>query len=469
MRILIVEDEEHMIRELVERLGSVHPPIDVTVARSRSSAIEVLKAEEFDFIVCDLRLPPNDGGLDTNEAHGLAVHSEARALCPGTPCLFFTGFATETNVRDQLSSGGAQDVLGAGAYGMTQLLTKDELLECIERLEAFNAGLASLDAITIETEGSDLQLDEVEKRALQMAALRLAGTVVETAPLGGRSGARTLRASVMDEFGYTRASFFVKIANRERIEAERQNYDKYVHPLLGIGSYPALGSDRDAGLRKRRALFYQLADDYTTSLFDLAARDDILAASALDSVRDILRPWSKPNRSESMRIGQLRSQRISDKLFQPFAAAIGTSPELEDQICELTTNCQHGDFHGLNILCNAAGNALVIDFGNVGIAPACLDPVLLELSALFHIDSPFRGGEWPTVAQAATWFDLDEYLRGCPIPAFIRGCREWAVETGGLNGLAPVVYAEAVRQLKYDDTDHGLAIAVGNAAVKALL
>ena len=468
MRLLIVEDEEDVILDLSGRLGDLRPAIDIAVARSRSSAMEILETDEFDFIVCDLKLPPNDGGLDTDEAHGLAVHSSARALCPGTPCLFFTGFATGTNVRDQLSSSGAQDVFGNGvAYGMTQLLTKDELHDCVERVGAFNGELASLDAITVEAEG-DLQLDDVERRALQLGARPLGGARVEVAPLGGRSGARALSARVMDTLGHPRASFFVKIAGHKRIESEKRNYDIYVQPLLRIGGYPTLGVDRDAGLRKRRALFYRLADDDAISLFDLAGEDEPQAVAALYAVREILRPWSELTQSREVRIRELRAERISDDELAPFAGAFGTLAEFEDRSCTLATSRQHGDLHGLNVLWSASGGALVIDFGNVGLAPASLDPVLLELSAAFHIDSPFRAGRWPTVAQAELWFDLDEYLRGCPIPTLVRSCREWAIEAAGADGIAPVVYAEALRQLKYPDTDHDIAVAIGSAALRAV-
>ena len=146
MRVLIVEDEKHMIAELSERLIYAIPRIHLVVAGSRSSGVAALQNEDFDFIVCDLRLPPHDGGLDTDEAHGLSVHSAAKEICPGTPCLFFTGFDTSKAVREELSAGGTQDVLGTGqGYGMTRLLTKDDLLECVERIEEFNSELEVLD------------------------------------------------------------------------------------------------------------------------------------------------------------------------------------------------------------------------------------------------------------------------------------------------------------------------------------
>ena len=142
MKVLIVEDDNDVATGLNEQLSGADPSIDTVIAGSRSSGIEALRSDEFDFIVCDLRLPPHDGGVDTAEAHGLAVHSEARTVCPGTPCLFFTGYATSPNILEQLSSGGAQDILGTGEnYGMTRLLTKDRFLDCVERLETLNGEL----------------------------------------------------------------------------------------------------------------------------------------------------------------------------------------------------------------------------------------------------------------------------------------------------------------------------------------
>ena len=58
MRVLIVEDEQHIATRLDERLGRLKPRIDTVIAGSRTSGIEALQSSEFDFIVCDLRLPP---------------------------------------------------------------------------------------------------------------------------------------------------------------------------------------------------------------------------------------------------------------------------------------------------------------------------------------------------------------------------------------------------------------------------
>lgn len=468
MKVLIIEDDIDVAAELTEHLGCLKPRIETVIAGSLSSGIDALHNHEFDFIICDLRLPPHDGGVDTEEAHGLAVHSEAKAVCPGTPCLFFTGYDTSAFVREQLSAGGTHDVWGTGvSYPMTRLLTKDEFVDCVERLESFNAELATLDSIRIDLLHSKSRLDQFEERALRLLTRRFEGTSIEASALDGLSGARAFKASVKDDQGRARASYFVKIDLRTVLKKERENYQRYVSPLLvGIGQFPTLEYDIKAGIGRREALCYQLADGYTESLFDVLEVSENDAIAVVEVLRNIFKPWLEHSAKEVHRIRDLRAQRIDELTFHPYRDAIGATESFEDIEQEMTTSIQHGDLHGLNILCNTSGKAVVIDFGNVGSAPTCIDPVILEHSILFHKDSPFRNNSWPTNAQAEAWFDLDEYLRGCPFPNFIRKCREWASETGGPTDLPPVVYIEAVRQLKYEDTNRGRALGIARAAIR---
>lgn len=467
MKVLIVEDEDHVASRLSRRLSSLEPPITTVISRSRSSALEALRLEEFDFIICDLRLPPYDGGLDTDEAHGLAVHSEVKAITPGTPCLFFTGFATSSNVREQLSGGGRQDVFGTGDdYAMTRLLNKDEFVDCVERLDAFNNELAALDAITIKLLDASHSLDSLEERALRLVARRLGGTYIQASNLGGLSGAQTLRVSIQDPRDRTIASYFVKIGQRLKIDIEKKNYSQYVSPLLKMGGFPALDREIQGGIGKREALFYQLADQYTLSLFDILSHDEDVAVGIVENLRTVLAPWAEFAERRKYRIRELREQRVDKSLLLNH----GLSPEqikiFEKVESDITMSYQHGDLHGSNVLCDGADRTIVIDFANVGLAPACIDPLILELSVLFHSDSPFQNDPWPTIAQAERWFNLNDYLAGCPVPSFIEKCREWASSMGDESDLIPVVYGEALRQLKYPDTNHGLAVAIANAAMR---
>ena len=467
MRVLIVEDESHVAAELQEALGSLIPRIDTVTVGSLSGGIEVLRSDEFDLIVCDLKIPPREGGIDAYEEHGLAVHEEARTVCPGTPCLFFTGLTTSQAIVERLSSGATRDILGTGEeYEMTQLLPKDQLVICVERIESFNIELATLDAINIHLLGNEFPLDDIEQRALRLLARPLGGKNIEASGLGGLSGAQTLKANVKDDQGRTLATYFVKIDSRTNMEKERQNNNLYVNPLLRMGSYPTLIRVIEAGIGTREALVYQLANEYTESMFDVLALSESAAIDIVEVLRTIFAPWSNLTEKKILRIRELRAQRINDSVFRPYRDALGPTEQFEEIEQELETSCQHGDLHGSNILCDGSGNAAVIDFGNVGHAPSCIDPILLELSVLFHKDSPFQSNAWPTNEQAEAWFDLEEYLPGCPVPNFIRKCREWANETGRPADLPPVVYAEAVRQLKYQDTNHDRALGIARAAMR---
>jgi hypothetical protein len=122
------------------------------------------------------------------------------------------------------------------------------------------------------------------------------------------------------------------------------------------------------------------------------------------------------------------------------------------------------------VLVREDGTPLLIDYGEVGRGPACLDPLVLELSLLFHPGFKDVRGVWPTATQAQTWTNLDVYLSGCPITPFVKACREWAFAVEPLDkGVYATAYAFAVRQLKFDGTDHDLAISIASAAQVALI
>lgn len=469
MKVLLIEDDMNLVGKICQHLSGSDPRIEITVATNRSKGIFAIESEEFDFIICDLRIPPREASFDARDAHGLAVHSTARHLCPGTPCLFFTGFATDRNVSEQLSSGGTYDIFGTGKpFSMTQLLKKDELTSCIKLLEDFSSELSILGAIRIDYLEGTRDLDKMEKRALRIYARPLGGTNVEAETLRGLSGARTIRARVRDDKGHLVASQFVKIAPRVKLEKELENYRKHVGPLLSLGRFPSLEEIIDAGIGKRMALFYQFAEEYPDDLFDVLSESDCEAAAMVELLRDTLKPWMDKREERLLCLREFREGRIDSAKLRPFLNALGPIEALEEVKGQVRISCQHGDLHGFNVLCNASGKAVVLDFGNVGPAPACLDPVILEQSVLFHSRSPFRNSPWPTIEQTEVWFNIEEYLRNCPIPNFIKKCREWAVEVGGSPGFPWVVYSEALRQLKFDDTDHDRALGIARAAVREM-
>jgi hypothetical protein len=102
--------------------------------------------------------------------------------------------------------------------------------------------------------------------------------------------------------------------------------------------------------------------------------------------------------------------------------------------------CQHRDLHGVNVLIRDGEIPLIIDYGEVEQAPACLDPLVLELSLLFHPGCTQVRNAWPSEAQSLAWHSLDAYVDGVPISPFVRACREWAF---AVEPLDKAVYATA--------------------------
>lgn len=59
MKLLIIDDEEnmcHMLKSMIERHGYL-----ITTANNGKTALEIIKKEQFDFILCDVKMPVMDG------------------------------------------------------------------------------------------------------------------------------------------------------------------------------------------------------------------------------------------------------------------------------------------------------------------------------------------------------------------------------------------------------------------------
>ncbi len=72
--------------------------------------------------------------------------------------------------------------------------------------------------------------------------------------------------------------------------------------------------------------------------------------------------------------------------------------------------------------------------------------------------------------ECALWADIENFAIRTEYPQVIRACRRWALEAAGSESVVmALAYAHAVRQLKYPDTDKGVAISVARAAGARLL
>jgi excisionase family DNA binding protein len=93
-RILVADDEE-AIRELLARTLAL-AEYDVRTVGDGQSAIDLLRAERFQLLITDLRMP----GID-----GLAVIREARRLSADLPVIIITGFSSEASAIEAINLG----------------------------------------------------------------------------------------------------------------------------------------------------------------------------------------------------------------------------------------------------------------------------------------------------------------------------------------------------------------------------
>jgi hypothetical protein len=241
---------------------------------------------------------------------------------------------------------------------------------------------------------------------------------------GGLSGARTLRVPFQDATGASTGTVVVKLGALGSVAREAARYDE-VAPLLPVGLGAHVLFVVGAGAGKRGALVYQLADEHTETLFGLLERQDDAALKAAQRLRARLNEWVADAPIVRRALTDVRRPLVSDLKLREADLDHSGVRGIEVEVRE---SMAHGDLHGLNVLVNPHGEPTLIDYGEVRRANAALDPVTLELSAVFHPAMIGKLAGWPSEAQANAWHDLDAYCDGSPIDGFVRECRAWAVE-----------------------------------------
>lgn len=93
-RILVVDDEQ-AVRDLLAKTLTM-ADYDVDAAPDGASAIERLRAVEYDLLITDLKMP----GMD-----GLSVLREARRTAPDLPVIIITGYSTEASAIEAINLG----------------------------------------------------------------------------------------------------------------------------------------------------------------------------------------------------------------------------------------------------------------------------------------------------------------------------------------------------------------------------
>lgn len=451
---LIVEDDDEFASALDAMIAAMPGQGHVTIARSREAACAALNKQFFDFAVLDLKIPIQDGGLDAKPEHGKYVFHHARNAAPGTKLLVLTGSPSDDFIADMLAQKHDADIWAEGAQISTvEFLRKIDLDQAPDLIAKVKAAVLSLDDVELALDKVNLQT--AEDRLVRIFAKRLGAKRCNVAPIGeGKSGAKPLRLQLFDGNGTPIRQAFAKLGPVAKIKDEAARHDAHVVLLDGAAT-PRKLSMLEFGASKTAGIFYQLADGYTESMFDVLGVDPARAAAVLVAVSQCIAQWTQGAAETRHQIAEIRGGWVTDQKAAELHAEYGLdwTAEFEAREVQARWRCVHGDLHGGNILISANDGSVLIDYGDVQHNAVSYDPVSLELSVVLQ-DNPTLSDAWPSEATCRNWHDIDRYAAGSPVESFIRSCRHWAESTAaGKREVAATAYAYLLRQLKYPDTN----------------
>ena len=453
-QILIVEDDENYVAELTAILNGVGVPVHITVAANREEARAHLDERFFDFAILDLKIPTGEGTLDLDPEHGKWIFHYARKVTPGTKLLVLTSSPSEDFIADLLTQKHDADIWGEGAKVDTvEFLRKIEIDRAPDTIAKVLHAVHALDVIELDLRA--VNLDTGEDRLIRIFAKRFEARRCVVSKIGaGRSGAKTLRLQLFDASGAPIREVVAKLGSLASIQDEEGRYERNIVLLSGAVT-PRKMAMLEFGAGPTAGLFYQLADGHDDSMFATMAKADEKAAECVGATAAALADWCKGKPETSRTVGDVRRTWLSDERAVALQAEYGLdwAHDFEKRVIQTRSCCVHGDLHGENVLVNESGAVMVIDYGDLDVSAVSYDPVSLELSAVLQ-ENPTISADWPTEAVCRQWHDLDAYIVGCPMPKFIRACRDWATAVAaGRREIAACAYTYLLRQLKYSDTD----------------
>jgi CheY-like chemotaxis protein len=466
IRILLVEDDADEAHALE---GALRGPPDLAIDRAvnAADAHALVNSREYDLIVLDLALPPDNRRLAPRREEGEHLVDDMLREHSGTVLYVLSGHADLHLASQFTNRAGSEDLFGDRAKErMLRFFPKEDLAACVGSINEHLTNLAEVDRVTLEAPSGDLGLSVSEQRAVRILTRRSGGSTVKLDPLGGGlSRAKTFRADAATPEGSRTALLAIKLGERRRVMDEAERYEG-VAGLLPVGLGAPLVTTIKAGAGRVGALGYRLADDYDRSLF-AALSDDHAASATAQRLAERFHEWYSTATPVAETVQDIRRRVVPDgDVIAALSATELTALRSVDTIEVTSASCmQHGDLHGLNVLVDSRGEPVVIDYGEVGRANPSLDPVTLELSAIFHPAAPDVG--WLAVADIEGFFDDGGFKCACPYAEFFGACRAWsAAAQASEEERAATALAYAVRQLKYPNPTAPLARALMRAALE---
>jgi CheY-like chemotaxis protein len=469
MRVLLVEDDEDQADILTNVLAIKSAPIQVVLARSRDSAIDELSRQFFDFVLCDLKIPTVDGGLDAALEHGIDVQRHISEAVSGTPSYFFSAFGSELVIGQHVIPFAAQgDPFMTGSQRpMLDVRSKIEINRVVDELVGMASAVDAIEQVSIE---SDADLSETEARLIKLVAYHDDAVVaqVEVFP-EGLSEARTFKVNASGKDMSPRLRAAVKVDVLANLASEELGFSRLAS-VLGSQVMATQAFVVREGADGLGAIVYSLATDHV-SLFRIIAEDTARALATLQALRGELDSRIGEGPAQDASVLSIRRLFLSDdeaRTLYPPDLGIDFD-KVESKTVAVRYCILHRDLHGANILVDADGRPLLIDFAAVVDGPASLDPVLLEMSLVFHPYGRRVLGS-PEELVESDWTDQESYCAAVPSSEVASFCRDWAYEVAGSEGeVLAVAYGWALRQLMYEKSNGPLARRIVQVTASRLL
>lgn len=465
--VLIVEDEKDISEFIEAAFIKCCDQINITKVTSRDEAFRLFDSGVFfDYVTLDLSIPNEPDNFEKDSANGMAVLGKIVELSHGTPILILTGTSTPDMIQDFLSNSSRVDIWGSGIErGTIEHLTKSKIGDLSNKIQEVYSEFYSILEVELITE--NLSIPIKYDRILRVFINKLGGSLGTIHSIGGgMSKAKVYFVKIQDNSGCIIHNAICKCGPKEDINLDALNYDNFINRLRPEATPRKLGHLKYAASSSCGVL-YGLAEEYEASFFkaSLSVQLDDEIESA---IKYMLGPWHSSSKQERKSIKEIRQQlvtdEVADELFSKYQLSNAESFESKSVNCKVS--CTHGDFHGENILLNVPSKkATLIDYGDVCEGVSILDPLTLECSFLFHPSTKGSLSDWPKEQNIENWHDVDVYAEGCEFEKSIKFCRSWIRELGiGNRELAACLYSYSLRQLKYDDTNKGYAVALINVA-----
>lgn len=443
--------------------------IEIFHATHKDEAIACLEEHDIDLALLDLAVPLNDPNGSPDLQHGLSVAWHIRTCFPGIPIFILTGQSTDEAAERFEEENTFTTFWDGQEKPLVRLRKKRRLPDVIKDLNNSAASLQALDRIELDFDKRGLTLEAFDERVIRLFCSKHGAVAARIKPLSeGLSSAKVLYVQLINEAGQPYHFTLAKIDKHLKVDSEKQNYHDHI-TKLSVGSFPGYLDEYYAGCSDRKGVFFQFAVQYGKDYFDGFKEGDQASLQVAAAAKGIFSNWTQVKAPNQMSVREIRQYLCSNDKFD------SVSPMLREhgidvdsfELKTLRTNVaiQHADLHGMNILLSDSNTPIIIDYGDIKQCSTVIDPITLELSQYFH---PKMDGVVEKNAEiAVNWFNDQAMAELSPNPETAAFLREWSRENSFLRSDYTVgVYAYAMRQLTYKDTNKEFATALIKASVE---